>query len=112
MTMTNRDKLLTYFQKFSDKDLEALSEMFAEDVRLTDWDIAESGKDDVVAANKRIFDSVESIIVKPLCIYSDGDDSFAAEILILVNDEESLEVVDVICFNEEGLIDSIKAYKR
>ena len=86
--------------------------MFAEDVRLTDWDIAESGKDDVVAANKRIFDSVESIIVKPLCIYSDGDDSFAAEILILVNDEEFLEVVDVICFNEEGLIDSIKAYKR
>jgi len=112
MTMTNRDKLLTYFQKFSDKDLEALSEMFAEDVRLTDWDIAESGKDDVVAANKRIFDSVESIIVKPLCIYSDGDDSFAAEILILVNDKEFLEVVDVICFNEEGLIDSIKAYKR
>ena len=110
--MTNRNKLLTYFQKFSDKDLEALSEMFAEDVRLTDWDIAESGKEDVVAANKRIFDSVESIIVKPLCIYSDGDDSFAAEILILVNDEEFLEVVDVICFNEEGLIDSIKAYKR
>ena len=42
--MTNRNKLLTYFQKFSDKDLEALAEMFAEDVRLTDWDIAESGK--------------------------------------------------------------------
>ena len=112
MTMTNRDKLFTYFQKFSDKDLEALAEMFAEDVRLTDWDISESGKDDVVAANKRIFDSVESIVVKPLSVYSDGDDSFAVEILILVNDKEILEVVDVICFNEEGLINSIKAYKR
>ena len=112
MTMTNRDKLFTYFQKFSDKDLEALAEMFAEDVLLTDWDISESGKDDVVAANKRIFDSVESIVVKPLSVYSDGDNSFAVEILILVNDKEILEVVDVICFNEEGLINSIKAYKR
>ena len=112
MTMTNRDKVLTYFQKFSDKDIEALAEMFAEDVRLTDWDIAEAGKENVVAANQKIFDSVESIVVKPLSVYSDGDDSFASEILILVNDKEFIEVVDVICFNEEGLIDSIKAYKR
>jgi hypothetical protein len=29
-----------------------------------------------------------------------------------VNEKEILEVVDVIHFDEEGLIDSIKAYKK
>lgn len=110
--MTNKEKVITYFQTFSNKDLDGLKEMFSEDVRLTDWDIAEAGIDDVIAANKRIFDSVDTIVVKPLYFYYDGEDSFAVEILIVVNEKEFLEVVDVIRFNEEGLIDSIKAYKK
>jgi len=112
MTMSNKDKVIKYFQNFSNKDIDALSEMFSEDVRLTDWDIAEAGKEKVVAANQKIFDSVESIVVKPLYFYYDNEDSFAVEILIVVNETEFLEVVDVIRFNDEGLIDSIKAYKK
>jgi len=112
MTMTNKDKLLSYFKNFSNKDIDSLREMFAEDVRLIDWEIAESGIEDVVKANQKIFDSVDSIIVKPMSIYHDGEDSFAAEILIVINDKEFLEVVDVIEFDEDGLINSIKAYKK
>lgn len=110
--MSNKEKVITYFQKFSNKDIDGLKEMFSEDVRLTDWDIAEAGIDDVIAANKRIFDSVDTIVVKPLYFYYDGEDSFAVEILIVVDEKEFLEVVDVIRFNEDGLIDSIKAYKK
>ena len=112
MTMTNKDKVIKYFQNFSNKDIDALSEMFSEDVRLADWDIAEATKEKVIAANQKIFDSVESIVVKPLYFYYDNEDSFAVEILIVVNETEFLEVVDVIRFNDEGLIDSIKAYKK
>lgn len=112
MKMTNKDKVITYFQKFSNKDIDGLKEMFSEDVRLTDWDIAEAGIDDVVAANQRIFESVESIVVKPLYFYYDNEDSFAVEILIVVDEREFLEVVDVIRFDSEGKIDSIKAYKK
>jgi len=112
MTMTNKDKLLSYFKNFSNKDIDSLRKMFAEDVRLIDWEIAESGIEDVVKANQKIFDSVDSIIVKPMSIYHDGEDSFAAEILIVINDKEFLEVVDIIEFDEDGLINSIKAYKK
>jgi hypothetical protein len=112
MTTTNKDKVLQYFKYFSNKDLDSLSELFAEDIRLEDWEIAEATKEKVVEANKKIFDSVESIIVKPLYFYYDNEDSFAVEILIVINDNEFLEVVDIIRFNEDGLIDSVKAYKK
>lgn len=112
MTMTNKDKVLHYFKYFSNKDLDSLSELFAEDVRLEDWEIAEATKEKVLEANKKIFDSVDTIIVKPLYFYYDNEDSFAVEILIVVDDKEFLEVVDIIRFNEEGLIDSVKAYKK
>jgi len=112
MTMTNKDKLLSYFKNFSNKDIESLKKMFAEDVRLIDWEIAESGIDDVAKANQKIFDAVDSIIVKPISIYQDGDNSFAVEILIVTNEKEFLEVVDVFQFDDDGLINSIKAYKK
>jgi hypothetical protein len=112
MTMTNKDKLLSYFKNFSNKDIDSLKKMFSEDVRLIDWEIAESGIDDVTKANQKIFGSVDSIIAKPISIYQDGEDSFAVEILIVVNEKEFLEVVDVIQFDEDGLINSIKAYKK
>lgn len=110
--MTNKDKLYDYFKNFSNKDIDSLREMFSEHVRLSDWDISETGIDDVVKANQNIFDSVDTITVKPISIYEDGDNFFAVEILIVVNEKEILEVVDVIHFDEEGLIDSIKAYKK
>lgn len=110
--MDNKEKVLKYFQYFSNKDIDSLSKMFSEDIRLVDWEIAETGKEEVIKANQKIFDSVETIQVKPLYFYYDGEDSFAVEILIVVNEKEFLEVVDVIRFNEDGLIDSVKAYKR
>ncbi len=111
-----KEKLVEYFKKFSNKDLEGLSEMFSEDVILTDWDIYEIGKQNVLDANKRIFDSVDSIIVHPYSFYG-GNNSYAVEISIEVISNESreveeLQVIDVITFDENGLIDCIKAYKK
>lgn len=99
-----------YFETFSRKDLDGLGVMFTGDVTLRDWEISAAGIDDVLAANKKIFDSVESIQVTPLHLYQDTN-TVAAEISIVVNGTVHLKVVDIITFNDSGKIVSIKAYK-
>jgi hypothetical protein len=113
--MEHKEKLEKYFQTFSNQDLDGLSEMFSDDVILVDWDINASGKEEVLEANKKIFQSVESINVVPYFYYV-GEEAYAVEIDVIVNvgkeSEETIQVVDIISFNEEGLIQSIEAYKR
>lgn len=101
---------LEYFETFSRKDLDALELMFTGDVTLRDWEITATGIDEVLAANKKIFDSVESIHVMPLHLYQDNN-TVAAEISIDVNGGEHFSVVDVITFSEAGKIANIRAYK-
>ena len=44
--------------------------------------------------------------------YSNDVNWFACEIIIVIGEDTTLEVVDVIHINDKGLIESIKAYKR
>ena len=101
---------LEYFEIFSRKDLDSLALMFTGDVTLRDWEISVTGIDEVLAANKKIFDSVEYIHVMPLHLYQDNN-TVAAELSIVVSGAVHLSVVDVITFNDTGKIVSIKAYK-
>ena len=119
------DKVLQYFKDFSNQDIEALSEMFSEDIHLCDWNIDVTGKENVLREIQKIYDGVESITIKPVYFYSNDKNWFAYEILIegqtvgvyagstwQEGDPINLEVVDVIHINDNGLIESIKAYKR
>jgi hypothetical protein len=99
-----------YFEAFSKKDIDAVAKMFDEKVILKDWEISATGKTDVVAANKKIFDSVDTISVVPIHIYQENR-HIVAELDILVNDTERLSVVDVITFTHDRFIGSIRAYK-
>jgi len=100
-----------YFEIFSAKDLDGLAEMFADDVVLRDWEISALGKEDVLAANQKIFESVTNISVKPLKSCEQGN-TVMTEIEIDVNaDESKLLVVDVIDFDGQGKIKSVRAYK-
>jgi hypothetical protein len=113
--MDYKSKLEKYFQTFSNQDLEGLSEMFSDDIILIDWDTNASGKEEVLEANKKIFQSVDTINVVPYFYYV-GEESYAIEIDVIINvskeSEETLQVVDIISFDEYGLIQSIEAYKR
>lgn len=113
--MDYKEKLEKYFKTFSNQDLDGLSRMFSDDVILVDWDTNVSGKEEVLEANKKIFQSVDTIDVVPYFYYV-GDESYAIEIDVIVNvgkeTEETIQVVDIISFNEDGLIQSIEAYKR
>ena len=101
---------LEYFEIFSHKDLDSLATMFTGDITLRDWEISATGIDEVLAANKKIFDSVEYIHVMPLHLYQDNN-TVAAELSIVVSGAIHLSVVDVIKFNDAGKIISIRAYK-
>ena len=101
---------LSYFKKFSQKNLNGLREMFDENVTLRDWDINEAGIENVLKANSNIFQSVNTIKVMPQNIILENN-FISAELKIIVNDEEELKVVDLIEFNKNGKITSIKAFK-
>ena len=100
-----------YFDKFTNKDLSGLENMFSKDISLRDWDKEARGLKDVLKANKNIFENLESIQVNPLKIYSDGNTVVAELDININNGEESLLVVDVIEFDSENKILGIRAYK-
>ena len=114
MIMNIKELTIEYFKIFSNKDIDKLAELFDDSIVLRDWDIQKFGKQEVVAANQNIFDSVDVIAVTPIKICADGNTT-ASEISIEVNvggNIEHLNVVDVIEFSSENKILSVTAYKR
>ena len=71
------DKVLQYFKDFSNQNIEALSEMFSEDIHLCDWNIDVTGKENVLREIQKIYDGVESITIKPVYFYSNDKNWFA-----------------------------------
>jgi len=106
-----KDILKSYFKHFSNKDIIALEQLFSESVKLNDWEISAIGKKEVVEANKKIFNSVDTINVELRELYID---EFTATCLIeiLINKKEKLKVIDLIKFNKDNKITYISAYKQ
>ena len=110
MTENIKDTALSYFKTFSEKNIAGLREMFDDNVTLRDWDIDQKGIESVLKANLNIFQNVKTINAIPQNIISENNFVFA-ELKIVVNDDEELKVVDLIEFNQNGKIISIKAFK-
>ncbi len=107
--MTNAEKFVHYLKSYQDKDIEAVSNMFAEDIHLRDWKISVFGKSIAVSETQKNFDNASSIDIEILNIM-ESKESVCGELKIVVNKEEVLFVVDVVTFNDEGQISSIRAY--
>ena len=108
--MSNLKQLATqYFETFSNKDLDGLAEIFTDDVALRDWTQSATGKVAMLAANKDLFDAVNTITATPVALYEEGD-TVVAELVIVVNSDESMVVVDVIKF-QDNKISSVIAYR-
>ena len=115
------DKSLEYFEAFNKHDLDELKEMFSEDVSLRDWEISANGVNEVLNANSKIFNSVDSISVTPIMVYEGMDTllmgplgvegTSIVELEVLINDKEKLLVIDILEFNSDGKIKSIRAYR-
>ena len=106
------NKTVAYFEAFSRGDLDALSELYANNIYLRDWEGTYVGSMVVLDANKQLFDNVDALAVRIIALHCDEDArTIAAEIEIMIPESDPLLVVDVIEFNSEGLISSIRAYK-
>jgi len=108
--MNLKELTLNYFNTFSNKDTEGLRALFSNDVYLRDWEISESGIENVISANQKIFDSFDTINVIPIEICQTGNIT-ASEMEIHINKSEVIRVVDVIEFNGDGKICAVRAYK-
>ena len=106
------EKLIkTYFQAFSNKNIEKLERLFSDEVILKDWEIFAEGKKEVLEANKNIFNSVDSISAELNELYLDNLVAVCL-IEITINKEEVLKVIDVIKFNDQMEIVEVSAYKQ
>ena len=107
-------KVYDYFKHFQNKDIASLSDMFSEDIFLQDWENSCIGKDQVVAANEKLFSLVDSISIEVINLITKNNTAIAEmKIQISIqNTVNSINVVDVIQFDSNGLITSVKAYKR
>jgi len=106
-----RELVIKYFEDFSNKDLAKLSDIFSEKIRLQDWDILADGKQNVLEANKNIFNSVDTIFVNLKELYIDKNVATCI-IEIVINNEETLKVIDIIKIDTNGKIKEISAYKQ
>ena len=99
-----------YFWAWGDKNISKLAEMFAEDVRLRDWNLTAFGREQTLIANNNIFTSVKTCSALPLYMYQDGN-TVACRLNVYINDDNAFEVLDLITFNDEGKIVEILAFR-
>ncbi|WP_028115176.1 nuclear transport factor 2 family protein [Ferrimonas senticii] len=103
------NRFLCYLNHYQNQDLEAVSAMFADDVQLRDWKISVVGKAAAISETEKNFANVDGITIEVLSTMVNAN-AVAGELIIVVDGSEVLHVVDVIRFNEAGLVTSIHAY--
>ena len=106
---SNKEICLSYLKKYTEKDLDGIEAMFADDIVLRDWKIRVLGKDNAINETRKNFAAAATIAIEVLSTY-ENEDTVAAELKITVDATEVLYVVDVITINSKGKIKSIRAY--
>jgi steroid delta-isomerase len=107
--MTFTEQFLAYLHHYETKNLEKISAMFSDDITLRDWKIFVKGKAAALAETKTNFDAAQSIHIELLHLYP-APGGIAGELKIVVDGSIELFVVDVLEFNNEGRINSIRAF--
>jgi len=107
--MSLKEKFSAYLKAYSELNLDKVSDMFAEDITLRDWKISVSGKEAAIFETNNNFLSSDSVDIEILNMY-ESNNAVAGELKITVDKSEIIYVVDVITFNTQGKISSIRAY--
>ena len=98
-----------YFDAFVNKDLERLSQLYSDDVVLSEWDEnVFTGKEAVLKANADLFSKFEKIGIVIKARGEQGNISLN-EIIVLL-DGQSVKVVDSITVQNEKIV-YIMAYR-
>ena len=103
---------INYFDAWNSHNLDKLKDLFSDSCSLRDWDINVSGIQKVIEANNKIFSSLPNIKANIVNTYIDkNSQTTVSELIIELNENDKLKVIDVIAFNSNGLIETIRAYK-
>tara|TARA_Y100000114_G_scaffold92212_1_gene85686 strand:- start:634 stop:1008 length:375 start_codon:yes stop_codon:yes gene_type:complete len=100
---------IQYLRAYEQKDLDSVSDMFADDIALRDWKISVKGKRLAVDETRKNFENADSIEIDVLSTMV-NEKMVSGELKIVVDKSETLFVVDVLKFNENGKIIAIHAY--
>jgi hypothetical protein len=107
--MLYKEIFIAYLDAYAEKNLQKVSEMFADTIVLRDWKISVSGKEAATAETRKNFQAVDSIDIEVLNLY-ESSDGIAGELKIMIDKSETIFVVDVLSYDELGKIKSIHAY--
>lgn len=102
-----------YFGLFVNKNVDELSKMFSDNIKLVDWEVSLKGKDGVLKNMIQLFDSVDDIKIE-VGDYIEECYSVSCQLTIYIRTDkniEEIEIVDIITFDELMKIKKIKAYK-
>ena len=108
--MKLKELISKYISAFNNQDLNNLRALFDAKIRLQDWEIDEKGINNVIKANQKIFNSAPDLKVRIKRLYF-FEKTAICILKIKVNDQTSIDVVDIIEVNNINKIISIKAYK-
>lgn len=103
---------LDYIQKFRDKDLDTLSNLYADNIILEDWTGKWEGKKAVLDMNADFFKSNFSIYIISIKTNKNYFADYAQVLLKLTIDGNTITINDVIAFNDTYEITSITAYLK
>lgn len=100
-----------YLLAYESKDLEAISDMINPAVSLQDWNVSGSGESFFIDETKKNFAAADQIEIRILSIQESADVVSAQLEISIDGGRELLNVVDVISFDSNHKILSVRAYK-
>ena len=105
-----------YFDAWNGRDDAKLRELFADAVKLSDWELSVQGVEDVVKANQQIWKTFPNVHISIKNVFISVGESCTAtcEVEVDLRDESStiLNVVDIIEFSPDAHITAFRAYKQ
>ena len=101
---------IKYFDAFSRADILCLKKCFSDGVSLRDWSLDANGIESVLNEFTNIFKSLSDVNVDVVNIY-EIESTVIAELIITAKEIGSIKVVDILSFDENEKIRSIRAYK-
>lgn len=103
------DLVHAYLAAYAARDLAAIEPLLADAVTLRDWKIRVAGKAAALAETRRNFDAVRHLQIDVLAAYERAGGA-AAELRIVVDQRDTIFVVDVFDFDADDRIAAIRAY--
>ena len=98
-----------YLAAYAARDLAVIEPMLADAVTLRDWKIRVAGKAAALAETRKNFDAVRHLQIDVLAA-CERPGGVAAELRIVVDQRDTIFVVDVFDVDADGRIAAIRAY--